>query len=519
MESPFEDVLHTNVVPSDSERRGIHELLVSSQRQFDELTEELTRLDAIRSEISRKRRELQQFMEVHLTLLSPMRRLPEDLVRAIFMACLPSARNPAISSKEAPLLLCQICRSWRGIALATPRLWAAIHIVIPKASQLQCLLEQVSAWLKRSGTVALDISVVFSRTSDGDDRISPLLLSLVEVSRRWRSLEIGLHRHLGAGSPLLALTSMDVPLLETVNIPLKENPIESDFTSMTFLATPSLRNLTLPGSETCHKNPVRWHTLTDLKITLNRYRRHYLTSGTALVILQQCTSLQTCDFQIFDSMSDQASLPPTEDVFLPHLTHLAIERKSKSAHNTLFGCVTLPNLRSLSFTSHDKVTGPNLRQLLPSTPSIQSLSIHLTRLKSDTLLDVLSTMPHLKNLEIFQEPCNGEPNPDSGYIRPDPLFLDRLTLTSNPDICPLLESIKLRSVYAATDETLLQFVSSRTPPTGRLTRVTVAFTHSMVVDILPHLECAIACGLVIALNYPVPVSYLGPQYSPLEGTA
>ncbi|KAJ7681880.1 hypothetical protein DFH06DRAFT_955788, partial [Mycena polygramma] len=349
MESPFEDILHTNIVPSDSECRGIRDLLASSQKQVNELTEELARLDAMRNEISRKRRELQQFMDVHLPLLSPMRRLPEDLVRAIFMACLPPIRNPAISSKEAPLLLCQINQSWRGIALATPRLWTAIHIVIPKASQLQHLIEQVAIWLKRSGTVPLDISVVFSRTSDGDDHISPLLLTLVEVSRRWRSLEIGLHRHLLAGSPLLSLTSRDVPLLETVNIPLKENPIEVDFTSVTFWATPSLRSLTLPGSETCHKIPVRWNTLTDLKITLNRYKHHYLTSGTALVILRQCTSLQTCEFQIYDSTSDPTSLPPTEDVSLPHLTHLAIERKSTSTsqHNTLFGCITLPNLRSL----------------------------------------------------------------------------------------------------------------------------------------------------------------------------
>ncbi|KAJ7681867.1 hypothetical protein DFH06DRAFT_1387727, partial [Mycena polygramma] len=513
---PIKDILHTNVVPSDSECQGIRHLLYSSQQQVDELTEELARLETMHKEISRKRRELQQFIDAHLALLSPMRRLPEDLVRAIFMACFPSARNPTLSGKDAPVLLCQICQSWRGTALAMPPLWAALHLVILKASQLQYLLERVAIWLKRSGMAPMDISVVVSATcrlddgifprppADVDGSISPLLPALVAISRRWRSVDIAVLEYLHAESPLLLLTSSDVPLLETVKIPPGINPrIVPDFTALAFLVTPSLRSLTLPGSETAPRIPVAWKSLTDLKITRSRY--HYITSVTALTILRKCPSLQTCEFHIYDAPSDQTSLPPTEDVFLLRLTHLAIERQSTPQHETLLGCVTLPNLRSLHYTSRDALPAPNFRQLLPSTPSLESFSINLRALNSDTLLGAS---------------CKAVEPTHRGYLPADGLFLDRLTPATG--LCPLLESIQLHNLSMTTDETVLRFVRSRTHPhivtVRELTRVAVRFRSSMVLDILPPLEDAIARGLYVSLEYPVFASHPAPRYSPFEGT-
>ncbi|KAJ6559915.1 hypothetical protein B0H19DRAFT_945196, partial [Mycena capillaripes] len=123
MDSPFQDILHTNVAPSDSECQGIRDFLEGPYKRIADLTEELVHLDSLRKELLQKRGDLLHFIDAHRALLSPARQLPEDIVRAIFMACTPSTRDPATSSQETPLLLSQICRSWRSIALATPRLW------------------------------------------------------------------------------------------------------------------------------------------------------------------------------------------------------------------------------------------------------------------------------------------------------------------------------------------------------------------------------------------------------------
>ncbi|KJA24820.1 hypothetical protein HYPSUDRAFT_135483, partial [Hypholoma sublateritium FD-334 SS-4] len=69
-------------------------------------------------------------MEPSRALLSPFRRLPDDIISEIFVGCLPVHHNPVIDPRQPPLLLSLISRRTRSIALATPRLWAAIHIPV-----------------------------------------------------------------------------------------------------------------------------------------------------------------------------------------------------------------------------------------------------------------------------------------------------------------------------------------------------------------------------------------------------
>ncbi|KAJ7108134.1 hypothetical protein C8R44DRAFT_636529, partial [Mycena epipterygia] len=132
--SPFTDILHTNAVPSDADCDNIRNLLQAPRQEVAYLKEEISRLQSLMDEAIRKRDELKQFIDAHLALVSPARRLPDDIVRAIFTASLPSARNPTITGDEPPLLFSQICRAWRSLALTTPRIWAHIHIVVPAQS-------------------------------------------------------------------------------------------------------------------------------------------------------------------------------------------------------------------------------------------------------------------------------------------------------------------------------------------------------------------------------------------------
>ncbi|KAF8988742.1 hypothetical protein BDQ17DRAFT_1373884 [Cyathus striatus] len=84
-----------------------------------------------------------------------------------------------MSATEAPMLLTQICSSWRRIALSTPRIWSSIHIVLPNIIRgaypvrnylveeeelvLQTLDRRqafVKKWLDRSGACPLTISIL-----------------------------------------------------------------------------------------------------------------------------------------------------------------------------------------------------------------------------------------------------------------------------------------------------------------------------------------------------------------------
>ncbi|KAF8177075.1 hypothetical protein K438DRAFT_1522243, partial [Mycena galopus ATCC 62051] len=55
--------------------------------------------------------------------------LPPDIIQEIFIACLPTHRNCAVSATEAPALLGRIRGAWRAISLSTPQLWARLRVV------------------------------------------------------------------------------------------------------------------------------------------------------------------------------------------------------------------------------------------------------------------------------------------------------------------------------------------------------------------------------------------------------
>ncbi|KAJ7170287.1 hypothetical protein C8R43DRAFT_864563, partial [Mycena crocata] len=102
---------------------------------------------------------LQAWIDAHLAFISQARRLPDDIIHSIFVACLPYTRNPVITPHEAPLLLCQVCSAWRTLALSTPLIWAAVHIVVPAQPKVQVLANTLTMWLGRSGACPLSISV------------------------------------------------------------------------------------------------------------------------------------------------------------------------------------------------------------------------------------------------------------------------------------------------------------------------------------------------------------------------
>ncbi|KAJ7167781.1 hypothetical protein C8R46DRAFT_870883, partial [Mycena filopes] len=66
----------------------------------------------------------------------PALTLPVEITSEIFLCCLPRTSEyflpPTFESPvRAPMLLLQICRTWRAIALSSPRLWGFLHLNLP----------------------------------------------------------------------------------------------------------------------------------------------------------------------------------------------------------------------------------------------------------------------------------------------------------------------------------------------------------------------------------------------------
>ncbi|KAJ6468578.1 hypothetical protein DFH09DRAFT_1480501 [Mycena vulgaris] len=108
LQSPFSRLLCTNTVPSDAECAAIRQFLSGLQKNFAALAGQIAHMQAVLTDLTDQCQSLRESIDAHQALVSLARRLPEDVVREIFLACLPSSGNAVMSAREAPLLLGQV---------------------------------------------------------------------------------------------------------------------------------------------------------------------------------------------------------------------------------------------------------------------------------------------------------------------------------------------------------------------------------------------------------------------------
>ncbi|KAJ7252099.1 hypothetical protein B0H12DRAFT_966255, partial [Mycena haematopus] len=123
MSSPFASRLGTNYCPADEESAQIQGLLVEPCLRLKQLDDEIAVIRKALDTLTEEHDTIADYVAAHKALLSPVRRLPLDVIEGIFIACLPTHRNCVMSATEAPVILGRICSSWRTISLSTPRLW------------------------------------------------------------------------------------------------------------------------------------------------------------------------------------------------------------------------------------------------------------------------------------------------------------------------------------------------------------------------------------------------------------
>ncbi|KAF7294221.1 F-box domain-containing protein [Mycena chlorophos] len=146
--------------------------------------------------------------------------LPLELILEIFQLCVP--RNPSkldlvLSPTHAPLLLAQICSSWRRIVLSAPILWTDFHVDCNSAGRTRHIGDLMRLWLSRSGTFPLDIALRgnICRRGPIPSQLDRVFVTLKEHASHVRSLHLCV-----TGVDLLELEAcrMTFPVLEQLDI-------------------------------------------------------------------------------------------------------------------------------------------------------------------------------------------------------------------------------------------------------------------------------------------------------------
>lgn len=336
------------------------------------------------------------------SIICSIQRIPVELLMEIFLR-VPRTRKPC--SVSAPLLLCQICSIWRAVALRTPGLWSALNILFTEL-RIDHSLEMASAWLIRSGSAPISISVGLSPTNRYIPH-NPLIDIVAPHSYRIRDLAVSLPK-----SFIFALLCLPAGYLDSLEelhlevtsristgcLPDANNMLE---------AAPRLHKLTLFSWDVLQHYSLRlpWSQLTHLTIC------HIPRTSYLLQCLEKCACLLDCTLSFDIDGGDETATLTKEGsgkATLPMLKTLRIIFCEDEVSSLLCSLI-LPNLRHLQIMCSDTDTDVELCPWSQSTflalqarSSFELVTLSLVRvaIKSEELIMILLNMPSLIRLEL-----------------------------------------------------------------------------------------------------------------------
>ncbi|KAF8907899.1 hypothetical protein CPB84DRAFT_1744457 [Gymnopilus junonius] len=420
---PFPHLIKSNRPPTEAQelviRRAIDKAKVEQKQLQDLLKARLENEDgqvhqkstastrAWEGMMKHKIGQAGRFVKQQQALLSPLRRLPPELLQEIFKWAIPSVqqiharwRFPA----DIPWALGQVCHSWRTNALAVSELWSYLpNIQLLRKSprktglQMQYLLEL----LKRSGGAPLEL-YVHSRAFEGIKH--PIIDLLCAYAERWEvatfelaplTLLSGFKSVKGRISKLrsLSLQTRLVRDMMEMEGPFEPLDLFEDAPKLEVVSVsgPSFADILLPFDQLVHYK--------ERLIFGNRIERVVSSE-----LLESLTVLELTDDAVFPTVTmpklkklqvkfqyrpqyncfDNLSLPSVEDIrvvsYRGNLMVSLIKMLAKSGGEGGEPC----QLKTLSARS--EFLGPGeLRRVLLLTPELKSLDVTLPLYPRDLL--------------------------------------------------------------------------------------------------------------------------------------
>lgn len=242
-------------------------LLADPKAELEAVEEDITRLQARLADIQRRKCELTSYVEDLGALLSPIKRMPPEIMARVFDFCGDvHVRGPHCEpSRRAPLLLGGVCRNWRTLSLALPRLWTALYLDLPTTGTFDTQEEILHAWIHRSHP--FPISLWLWNDFLTDDVPAPFLRRLshiiAENAERWRAIFVHFPSATRDWDHFNALVRCQMPALEELEISpqcVPWAPFRPEF-------LPRLKELQIPaGAMPDSHRTLPWTQLTQLTL-------------------------------------------------------------------------------------------------------------------------------------------------------------------------------------------------------------------------------------------------------------
>ncbi|KAJ7648269.1 hypothetical protein DFH06DRAFT_574259 [Mycena polygramma] len=410
-------LLTSNDPPLESELPSIREAIGDGQDriialdvQIGSLKAQIRDLRASLSQYQSRREEVAESVRRHQSVISPIRRVPAELICEIFLVA-SSSEDGVI---KPPWYLGQICRSWRNHAVSYVALWVSLTVGPDVGLTLWRLKEQ----LLRSGNAAIDI---IWQCGDDHPRLMDLLLP---HSSRWRTLrfeDCGLQN-------FEWLNDFDVCLdrLQKVEV---YSPDTEIYIPDVFSTARNLRKVILTRHDFSDSADIEipWQQITH-------YHGKYSSARQLEILKAAARTLQECVIGFPEELDSE----PADIFTLPNLCRLS------SDYVNILAYLTAPSLAELRL-----VIGDDPMSLV--APFIHRSSCTLTRLAlvecgiTPEVISLLRTLPSLRSLLVDLEHDDDQVDTDSGSD-----WTTTMCMSGAPsDICPRLTSFELGYTHKA----------------------------------------------------------------------
>ncbi|KAJ7580293.1 hypothetical protein C8J56DRAFT_279331 [Mycena floridula] len=454
-----------------------------------------------------------------------MRNIPRDVLQEIFIHCLPSGRTTTrMTRRDAPILLGQICRSWRQVSLGTTQLWSSLclDLCIYSTPKEKLRMENANAWISRSGSQPLDIHI--NCTLQDGSHLSPLPNSmefppqaksqpfvtnfirsvLQPQSHRWQHFSVRGPAYWLMSLPRLAAS--EVPLLKSFHhTAIQGRPATSFWRSLDLLGAKSLQELELVFKDQCFfiydpKQDLRRaiSVFPLSKLTKLRLEGWACSLSEASNLLSLCTSLESCSIQT------EILGPETEmdlrPLSMPHLFSFTLhEQHPTDVAKPFFEMLDAPRLQYLDYCCWSEVCQP---WILLSTP-IQNLTLHVFDISFDPVHDFLQSNNSIRKLRVWRPAHGRRYGPLFDYA-----FIARLMPRSKLGIlCPRLESLEMLNCVAAPEDlsfyALLKARSKFQSDDGivHFKQARISFDIPVNPEVFEQFEPLVSAGLTVEIEY------------------
>ncbi|KAJ6456085.1 hypothetical protein C8R45DRAFT_580954 [Mycena sanguinolenta] len=148
------DIVKTNDPPLDSQIPVLQDFISKGCARMATLETKIALLKSSLDKLVQQKDELAAEIRMHENALSPLRRMPTEILSHIFTYTLPPHEPDA---ESAPWTVSAICARWRAIAVSDPCLWTTIRhdLTLKRGEDTDVLKCQIQ--LSRSGQLPLNV--------------------------------------------------------------------------------------------------------------------------------------------------------------------------------------------------------------------------------------------------------------------------------------------------------------------------------------------------------------------------